>query len=172
MDRLMFALGTLALILVLLGLFAWSWRGRQQRQAGVPRPVPMPDGLEVPRFQALGQYVCTTTAGDWLDRIAVYGLGVKSNATAAVFDEGLLFVRSGAPDLWIPREDLESVRLERGMAGKFVEKEGLVIVTWKLGSTKVDTGFRNRTPEEKTPLVTAITEILPAEPSETSEEQL
>ena len=172
MDRVIFALGTLALIILLLGLFAWSWRGRQQRQQGVPKPVPMPDGLEEPRFQALGQYVCTTLAGDWLDRVAVHGLGVKSNATAAVFDEGVLVVRSGAPDVWIPQADLESVRLERGMAGKFVEKEGLVIVTWKLGKTSVDTGFRNRTPEEKTPLVAAITEILPAEPAEKSEEQL
>jgi hypothetical protein len=172
MDRVIFALGLVALIVVLLGLFALGWRGRRKRQQGVPRPVPMPDGLEEPRFQALGQYVCTTTAGDWLDRIAVYGLGVKSNATAAVFDEGLLMVRSGAPDVWIPRKGLEAVRLERGMAGKFVEKEGLVIVTWKLGTTAVDTGFRTRSAEEKTPLVSAITEILPAEPAETSEEQL
>lgn len=172
MDRVIFALGTLALIIVLLALFALGWRGRRNRQQGVQRPVPMPDGLEEPRFQALGQYVCTTTAGDWLDRIAVFGLGVKSNATAAVFDEGLLLVRSGAPDVWIPRADLQSVRLERGMAGKFVEKEGLVIVTWTLGSTLVDTGFRTRTAEDKTPLVSAITELLPGEPAETSEEQL
>ena len=58
------------------------------------------------------------------------------------------------------------------MAGKFVEKEGLVIVTWKLGTTAVDTGFRTRSAEEKTPLVSAITELLPADPAETSEEQL
>ena len=31
-----------------------------------------------------GVYASTTTHGDWLDRIAVHGLGVRSNARAAV----------------------------------------------------------------------------------------
>ena len=171
MELLYFFLGLAALIIVVLGLFALGWRGRRRRQQDVPRPRPLPAELDEPVFQALGQYVVTTSAGDWLDRVALYGLGVKSNATAAVFPEGLLFARSGAEDLWIPREDLRSVRLERGMAGKFVEKDGLVTVTWQLGPKRVDTGFRTRTAEEKTPLVNAITTLLPASATP-SEEQL
>ncbi|UWX95869.1 hypothetical protein N2K95_09175 [Arthrobacter zhaoxinii] len=171
MELVLFFLGLAALIVVVLGLFALGWRGRRRRQQDTPRPLPLPDELSDPGFQALGQYVATTTAGDWLDRVAPYGLGVKSNATAAVFPEGVLFARSGADDLWIPRRDLHDVRLERGMAGKFVEKDGLVIVTWQLGPKRVDTGFRTRSADEKTPLVRAITELLP-ESATPSEEQL
>ncbi|MCC3282731.1 hypothetical protein [Arthrobacter caoxuetaonis] len=171
MDWLIFLICVVIGAAVILALFALGWRGRRQRQADIPRPRPLPDGLELPRFEADGQYVATTTAGDWLDRVAVYGLGVKSVATAAVFDEGLLFARKGAPDVWIPRADLRDVRLERGMAGKFVEKEGLVLVTWQLGPKPVDTGFRTRAADHKTPLVSAIKALLP-ESATSSEEQL
>ena len=171
MELLFFFLGLAALIIVVLGLFALGWRGRRRRQQDVPRPKALPDSLSEPGFQALGQYVATTTAGDWLDRVALYGLGVKSNSTAAVFPEGVLFARSGAEDLWIPREDLHGVRLERGMAGKFVEKDGLVIVTWQLGPKRVDTGFRTRSSDDKAPLVRAVAELQPATDTP-SEEQL
>ena len=171
MDRVIFFIGLAAAAAIVLTLFAVGWRGRRQRQADIPRPRPMPEDLDLPRFEADGQYVATTTAGDWLDRVAVYGMGVKSVATAAVFSEGLLFARKGAPDVWIPRADLRGVRLERGMAGKFVEKEGLVLVTWQLGPKSVDTGFRTRTADHKTPLVSAIKALLP-ESATSSEEQL
>ena len=171
MELLYFFLGLAALLILVLGLFALGWRGRRRRQQDIPRPRALPAELEEPTFQALGQYVVTTSAGDWLDRVALYGLGVKSNATAAVFPEGVLFARSGAEDLWIPRGDLIGVRLERGMAGKFVEKDGLVTVTWQLGLKRVDTGFRTRAADEKTPLVNAITKLLPASATP-SEEQL
>jgi len=170
-DWLIFLIGFVAAAALVLALFAVGWRGRRQRQADIPRPRPLPEDLELPRFEAEGQYVATTTAGDWLDRVAVYGMGVKSVATAAVFGEGLLFARKGAPDVWIPRTDLRDVRLERGMAGKFVEKEGLVLVTWQLGPKRVDTGFRTRAADHKTPLVSAIKALLP-ESATSSEEQL
>ncbi|WP_312181460.1 hypothetical protein [Arthrobacter sp.] len=172
MDWLIFLLGALAATALLLGLFAAGWRGRRRRQSDVPRPRPLPDDLEMPRFQAEGQYVATTSAGDWLDRVAVYGLGVKSTATAAVFPEGLFFARTGAPDVWIDRADLRGVRLERGMAGKFVEKDGLVMVTWQLGPKTVDTGFRTRAADHKTPLFSAIKTLLPESSATSSEEQL
>ena len=171
MELPLFFLGLAALLIVVLVLFALGWRGRRSRQQGTARPVPVPDNLGEPDYQAVGQYVATTTAGDWLDRVALYGLGVKSNATAAVFPSGLFLARSGAPDLWIPRKDLRDVRLERGMAGKFVEKEGLVVVTWLLGTKRLDTGFRTRTAADKTPLLNAITDLLPASDTP-SEEQL
>ena len=38
----------------------------------------------MPLAAAEGQYVATTTAGDWLDRIAVHGLGIRTNAELSV----------------------------------------------------------------------------------------
>ena len=37
---------------------------------------------------------------------------------------------------------IRGVRRERGMAGKFVEEGGLLVITWEHGSRTLDTGFR------------------------------
>ncbi|GHG39785.1 hypothetical protein GCM10012320_00710 [Sinomonas cellulolyticus] len=160
MERLGPGLLMLLLALVLVGLVWAGWRGRLKRQAGVAAPVPAPADLGAERFRCSGQYVVTTTAGDWLDRIAVHGLGVRTRAEAVVTDDGIAFDRAGAERLFVPREDLDGVRLESGMAGKFVEKDGLVVVGWDLGGTAVDTGFRPRYAQEKKALVAAIEELM------------
>jgi len=159
-DRLGPALITLSLIVLLAGLAAWGWRNRLARQSGIAPLPPVPEDFAGPPRSFEGQYVVTTTEGDWLDRIAVHSLGVKANATAHVFAEGVLIERSGSADVFIPRSRLDDVRLESGMAGKFVEKEGLVVLTWRLGSTAVDTGFRTRRAADKRELFNAITELL------------
>ena len=87
-------------------------------------------------------YVVTTTAGDWLDRIAARGLGVRSRAALAVYPTGVLVDRDGAPALWIPAAAVRGARLERGMAGKFTEEGGLIAVTWAHGDRLLDTGLR------------------------------
>jgi hypothetical protein len=48
------------------------------------------------------------------------------------------------------------------MAGKFVEKDGLAVLTWSLGGTLVDTGFRTRRAEDKARLVAAVQAVAPA----------
>lgn len=142
-----------------LGLTALGWRNRQHRQEAIGAPDPAPANLPDPYFEAAGQYVVTTTAGDWLDRVAVHGLGVKSDATAAVSSLGILLARRGAPDVFIPRGALRGVRLERGMAGKFVEKDGLVVFTWTLHGLNVDTGFRTRHAPAKAQLLAAASKL-------------
>ncbi|MHA7140774.1 PH-like domain-containing protein [Arthrobacter sp. Sr33] len=171
MDWLMPVAISLGTIAVVVALGALGWRARLARQRDIPAPSPAPETLSEPRYLANGQYVVTTTAGDWLDRIAVHGLGVKSNATASVHDEGILIVRSGARDLFISRPDLRGVRLDRGMAGKFVEKDGLVVLTWTLNGTAVDTGFRTREAAARTRLLDAAAALAPAAPS-TSQAQV
>ena len=84
MDWLMPVALSLGIIVVVIALAALGWRGRLARQRDVTAPPEAPETLSEPHYVANGQYVVTTTAGDWLDRIAVHGLGVKSNATASV----------------------------------------------------------------------------------------
>jgi hypothetical protein len=50
------------------------------------------------------------------------------------------------------------------MAGKFVEKDGLLVVSWMLGSRELDTGFRTRRAGDKAPLLTALQELISAAP--------
>lgn len=157
-------------ILLLVGLMALGWRNRLRRQGPLAEPAGRPAKPGVPVYAAEGQYVVTTSAGDWLDRITVHGLGVKAVATAAVYDHGLLFDRTAGPDTYIPAAALRRVRLERGMAGKFVEKDGLVVVTWELDGALLDTGFRTRYAADKAPLLAALGALIqqrdPADPAD------
>lgn len=156
MDWLMPVLLSAVLIVVVFSLLALGWRGRRRRQQDTA-PLPgLPIDLSEPLCSVEGQYVVTTTAGDWLDRIVVHGLGMKSNAVLTVHSEGIYCHRTGSPDVFVPLNRLDGVRLERGMAGKFVEKDGLVVFTWRLGTQAVDTGFRPRRAADRDLLTDAI----------------
>lgn len=155
---------TLVLIGVALALIAVGWRNRLRRQSDV-EPLPeVPAGLGAPLAAADGQYVASTTAGDWLDRIAVHHLGIRTNARLSVHPEGVLFERAGAGPVFIPAGRLTGVRQESGMAGKFVEKDGLLVLSWMLGSHELDTGYRTRRAEDKAVLLTTLQNLISAAP--------
>jgi hypothetical protein len=166
MERLGPGLLMLALAVALVALVGVGWRGRLKRQGSVAAPPAVPEDTGAERFRCAGQYVVTTSAGDWLDRIAVHGLGVRTTADAVVADAGVVFERMGAAPLFIPVRDLRDVRLESGMAGKFVEKDGLVVMGWQLGGQGVDTGFRPRYAQEKNALVAAIEDLMESAPGD------
>ena len=150
------------LILAVFGGLCWlMWRGYQRRaarQADLPAPAVAPEGAaDTAGAEGVeGVYASTTTHGDWLDRIAVHGLGVRSNAVAAVSDAGVFFAREAAPDLFIPAGDLVGAELAPGIAGKVTGGDGVVLVTWRLGARTLDTGFHPRARAERERLVSAI----------------
>ncbi|WCI08946.1 hypothetical protein PJ267_02835 [Arthrobacter sp. OVS8] len=155
---------TLVLIGVALALIWFGWRNRLRRQSDVDPLPAIPAVLGTAVAVADGQYVASTTAGDWLDRIAVHNLGIRTNAELSVHPEGVLFDRSGAGPVFIPAASLTGVRQESGMAGKFVEKDGLLVVSWMLGSRELDSGFRTRHADDKTTLLNALQDLIPAAP--------
>jgi hypothetical protein len=155
---------TLPLIAVVLALIGIGWRNRLRRQADVEQLPAVPAELSPPLAAADGQYVATTTAGDWLDRIAVHGLGIRTNAELTVHPEGVLFERSGAGPLFIPAARLAGVRQDSGMAGKFVEKDGLLVLSWAHGTHELDTGFRTRRAADKPALLQTLQELISAGP--------
>jgi hypothetical protein len=164
MDRVLPGLLMLSLAVAVFVLLAVGWRNRLRRQSDV-EPLPaVPAGLSAPFAAADGQYVASTTAGDWLDRIAVYNLGIRTNAELSVHPEGVLFERSGAGPVFIPAGRLTGVRQDSGMAGKFVEKDGLLVLSWMLGIRELDSGFRTRRAEDKATLFKALQELISAEP--------
>lgn len=158
------ALTTVVLIVVALTMIWWGWRSRLRRQADVERLPAVPAQLTPATVVADGQYVATTTAGDWLDRIAVQGLGIRTNAELSIHAEGVLFDRSGAAPVFIPRSSLADSRQSNGMAGKFVEKDGLLVISWKLGNRELDTGFRSRHASDKKLLLEALQDLISAAP--------
>ncbi|GAA1577442.1 hypothetical protein GCM10009789_33680 [Kribbella sancticallisti] len=139
-----------------------GWRNRQHRQADLaPLPV-VPENVQGKSTE--GVYVATTTAGDWMDRIAVHELGVRSTADLAVSEAGLIFHRQGAADVFIPADRLTGVRTDRGIAGKVTaEASGLVVVTWNHDGRELDTGFRPRRKADTAPLTDSISTLIGAE---------
>ena len=129
--------------LVLLGLRR-GWRSRQRRQADIPPPLGLDDArVSIEQGAGVsGLYVGTAMSGDWLDRVAVHGLGVRSRAEVHSTAQGLAIVREGAPSFFIPVADIVGVRVDRGVAGTVRAKDSVLVVTWRLGSVNVDTGFR------------------------------
>lgn len=45
--------------------------------------------------------------------------------------------------IWIPQDSIRAIRTERGLAGKVMTKDGVLVIRWELPSgTEIDTGFR------------------------------
>ncbi|MHC6592625.1 PH-like domain-containing protein [Arthrobacter sp. C152] len=164
-TKLLSAVITAAIIAVVLAMMWIGWRNRLRRQSDVEQLPQVPAAPGEPTAVAEGQYVATTTGGDWLDRIAVHGLGIRTNATLAVYPHGVIYDRSGAAALYIPAASLTGVRQDSGMAGKFVEKDGLLVLAWTLGAHALDTGFRTRRAADKDVLYQALQELISSAPA-------
>jgi hypothetical protein len=139
----------LLLVVLVFGVIAlvlWGmrrgWRNRQRRQADLDEPAAIPDGLAPDAESVSGVYLGSVMAGDWLDRIAAHGLGTRSRVDAVVVDAGIAVQRPGARSFFIPADHIVAIRRERGIAGKAFEKDAVVVVTWMLGDTAIDTGIR------------------------------
>lgn len=135
-----------ALMLALLGLLAIGWFARKKRQANISAPTRTPADLGRVAGVFSGKYVATTIAADPLDRIAVHGLGFRGAATVTVAELGLSVSIVGRDEFWIPRDDVCGVRLATWTIDRVVEKDGLHLITWRLGGRDVDSYFRMDAP--------------------------
>jgi hypothetical protein len=78
----------------------------------------------------------------------------------------LVLQRPGARSFAVPAPDLAGVRRARGQAGKVMfGKEDLVVVTWRLGSTELDTAVRCSPAASAATLVDTVDALL-ARPAE------
>ncbi|MDJ0315911.1 PH-like domain-containing protein [Arthrobacter antibioticus] len=166
-ERILPGILTLMLVVVVFGLMGWGWRNKLKRQAEVAPLPPIPADLGTALISVPGTYVVTTTTGDWLDRLAVHELGIRTPGVVHVYPRGIVMDRSGAQDIFIAKECLTDVGTASGMAGKFVERDGLVVISWFLEETEVDTGFRTTEAGAKRPLMEALQGLLPTEQTAT-----
>ncbi|MDP9496287.1 MAG: transporter [Actinomycetota bacterium] len=169
-DRVLLTLATLAFAAGVSLLMLRGWRSRQRRQADVPPPPRPPADPGPPVTEPVrGVFVGTTSAADWLDRIAVHGLSTRAAATLTVHETGVLVARDGADDLWLPYDDVLDAESGDALAGKVVGRDGLLIVTWRLGDRTLLSGFRG--PRSAHPaLAEAVRARLPLRPALPREE--
>jgi len=133
------------IVLVIIALALWGmrhgWQARQRRQGWIPAPEDEPT-TAARSAEVEGLFIGTATAGDWMDRIAVHDLGVRSRAAISWSTDGIYLERVGARSVFIPAADVVGLRLDRGLAGTVKAKDSVVVVTWRLGEAVIDTGFR------------------------------
>lgn len=155
--RILLVLVVVAAIAGVLAAMRAGWKRRARAQVDLPEPALPPDSLPGRVLDPVpGVFLGSTAHGDWLDRIVVHDLGVRSRAVAEVGASGIALRREGARDLMIPLSSVQSAALARGIAGKAYERDGVLIVTWDLGGRLVDTGFRADSAEEQRGLRDAI----------------
>lgn len=145
MDRVLWVVGLFVFWAAMLGLMFLGWRGRAKRQTeriGELPAVPEELGTQV-LAPTSGLYVGSTLAPSWQDRIAVGDLGFRAVSELSRYEDGILLERTGASAIWIPQDAIRAIRTERGLAGKVMSKDGVLVVRWQLPTgTEVDTGFR------------------------------
>lgn len=169
-------------ILTCLALMRWGWVRRGRRQSDVPPLLPVPD---VP--VALGsrdvtgtaaRYVGANRSGDWLDRVVVHTLGAPSAALVTVRTAGakaeqpapespvagVWVSRQGAPDIFVPAEQVLDVRHDRAAGGSAFEAGGVLVITWRHGGGSIDLGLRVRDPAEAEGLRIAVSSLRTVRP--------
>ncbi|HWJ84669.1 MAG TPA: hypothetical protein VNR62_04525 [Cellulomonas sp.] len=160
---------SVVVLLAVLALVLWGmragWNHRRTRTADLVGVLPVaPAELGSAHGAPIDAvYVSTTAAGDWLDRVVAQDLGVRSPATVSVHDAGVLIARTGAPDVFIPTSTLRTAGTAPGMAGKFVGKDGLVVLTWQPDPAHergLDTGLRPQHHADGPVLVDAVSTLI------------
>lgn len=165
MDRLIPTLFAVAIVVVAFALLWRGWRSRSRPQAqSLPAPQRPAPGTPVLGDPVEGTYVVTTLGGQPLERVAAHGLGIRTSALLAVSEAGIILDRDGVDDMLIPTEAITGVGTTSGMIGKFVEKDGIIVISWRLGDTAVDTGFRTRRADERSTTIDRIRQLIEETP--------
>lgn len=176
---------SLAIIAVLCGLIWLGWRNRKRRQHSIEAPAEVPAQLidAEPEITAEGMVIGTVRGEDYLDRVAVHELGLRTVGRVEVHwaeaaadqpapPHGIVIFRSGARNWFIPAQQLQYVGADRGVVGKFVEKDGAIIIGWTLGETEVATAFRPRHAAEGRALLQAMSRRTPHTPDPAAQPRL
>ncbi len=124
-------------VLALLALVSWRKRINKQQMV-IQKPM-----------EVLGStsgykcfYVATTFADRPLERVVAHGLAHRGAAYLVINDSGLEISRTGEMSFFVPKADLIQVGRLSTVIDRAVEKDGLVSVSWKLGSQKLESHFR------------------------------
>lgn len=150
---------------VILALMRRGWRNRERNIVVAELPA-LPAGTADPDAHPTpGVYVATTLAGQPYERVVARGLGAKSAVEVRVGPTGIALLRQGADDLFIPAADLQAVSTTGGMIGKVAAPDSIVVFTWRVGQTLLDTGVHIRAGAARADLLGAATALV--NPNET-----
>ncbi|MDO5617665.1 PH-like domain-containing protein [Kocuria sp.] len=160
-EKLLTALILAVFVVVLFTLVGRAWlRRTRAAEAAGGLPV-LPEDIESREPVAVvpGMYVATVAHQIHLERVMAHNLGLRTSATVFTYPDGVLFDRDGADPLWVAAQDMVGHGTTNGMVGKFVERDGIVVLSWRWNQTVVDTGLRTKTREGKADLLNALSAL-------------
>ncbi|OBK34475.1 transporter [Mycobacterium sp. 1165196.3] len=139
-GSLIFAAVVVVVITVVIQLMMRTWQRRSQQQAELIGALPeIPDHVGAATISTRGHYCGSMMAPGWHERIAAGDLGFRSKAVLTRYAGGIMVERLRAQPIWIPRESITEIRMERRMTGRI----GILAIRWRLPSgVEIDTGFR------------------------------
>ncbi|RFD25154.1 transporter [Mycobacterium uberis] len=147
---LVFAAVLVVLIAVTIQLMMHGWRRRGQRQTELIDILPdTPDEVDSVTIITRGMYVGCTMVPAWNERIAAGNLGYRSKAVLTRYPGVIMLQRIHTRPIWIPQDSVIVIRIERGIVGKVVARNGIFAIRWWLPSdVDIDAGFRANNRDE------------------------
>ncbi len=167
-QRTLLTLLVVAVILLSVFGMARGWR-RKTRSDLSPINTQVPTEALAISTKVSARFAGTTTAGNWLDRVTNYELGTPRGIDIQVFNLGVFMTDDSGFNLWIPKSQILNVTTGQGIAGDVVEKNGMLIFTWQLGDTALDTGVRVSRHSDHELIVTALQNFPSSKQSSISE---
>lgn len=140
MNRLVFALIWIAIIVVVLAAMWWGWRRRSLRDAGVHGAAAL-SGEVLSEISGV-QYVSTTPVGAPLERVAAPGLKYRGYAEITVRSDGVSVQVRGENPVHISAEHIIGSGSAGRRVGKAVEREGLALLVWRSDDRDLESSFR------------------------------
>jgi hypothetical protein len=139
-GSLIFAAVVGVVITVVIQLMMRTWHRRSRQQAELIGALPgLPDRVGAATITTRGHYCGSMLAPRWNERIVAGDLGFRSKAVLTRYAGGIMVERVRAQPIWIPRESITHIRMERRMTGRI----GILAIRWRLPSgVEIDTGFR------------------------------
>ncbi|WP_189587236.1 MULTISPECIES: ABC transporter permease [Kocuria] len=161
-EKLLTAVLLAVFVIVLFSLVgrAWLRRTRQAEESGSLPVLPADIEDREPTAVIPGMYVATCRHRDHLQRLMAHNLGLRTSATVFIYPDGVLYDRDGADALWVDAAAVVDHGTTSGMVGKFVERDGIVVVSWRFHDQVVDTGMRTKTREGKTEFLEALSTLV------------
>ena len=166
MDKILPTLLTLAVVALVFVALARGWRARTRAQAELGAPAAPPAELGAVAHREDLLYVATTKAEQPLERITVAGLGFRARAAMTVAEAGVVLDLTGADAVFVPRDRMLGAGRASWTIDKAVGADRLVVLTWSLNGTAVDTYLR---PADPGALLGALTGLVAAPTTRRSE---
>ncbi len=163
MDKLVPTLVAIAFAALILYLLVFAWRRRAKRDAGLGAGYETPTDTSAATLESDTLYVATTVHDKPLERLVLPDLGFRGRATVTVAPDGVTLAITGAQPVFIRASALLGIGLATWAIDRVVETDGLVWIAWTTsGGAAVDSYLRVIEPGERTSLIGAVTDILPA----------